>query len=56
MGSSPTPGALVLDSYEHFINLKKQNKNDNLQDPVQPPPQQTVPLDSRKEKVRKLSV
>ncbi len=26
MDSSPTPGALVVDSWEHFINLKKQNK------------------------------
>ncbi len=35
MGSSPTPGALVVDSYEHFINLKRQTKIDNLQNPDQ---------------------
>ena len=31
MDSSPTPRALVVDSYEHFINSKSQNKVDNLQ-------------------------
>ncbi len=56
VGSNPTPRALVVDSYEHFINLKKQDKIDNLQDPVQPPSKQTAPLDARKEEVRKFSV
>jgi hypothetical protein len=31
MDSNPTPRALVVDSYEPFITLKKQNKTDNLQ-------------------------
>lgn len=44
-----------MDSHEHFINLKRQKKIDNLQDPVQLPPQQTDPLGSRKETVRKLT-
>lgn len=33
MDSNPTPRALIVDSYEYFINLKKQNKIDNLQKP-----------------------
>ena len=31
MDSSPTPRALVVYSYEQFINSKSQNKVDNLQ-------------------------
>jgi hypothetical protein len=34
--SNPTPRALVADSYEHFINQKRQNNIDNLQNLVQP--------------------
>ncbi len=30
MDSNPTPRDLVMDSYEHFINSKSQNKVDNL--------------------------
>jgi hypothetical protein len=45
-----------VDSYEHFINLKRQKNIDNLQDQVQSPPQQTNPLDSREETIRKLIV
>ena len=31
MGSSPTPGAIIVESYEYFIRLKRQNNIDNLQ-------------------------
>jgi integrase len=31
VGSSPTPGAIIVDSYEYFIRLKRQNNIDNLQ-------------------------
>ncbi len=55
MDSNPTPRAIIVDSFEHFINLKKQNKIDNLQKPVQPQPQ-TDSLDSRKEAIGKLII
>ena len=51
MGSSPTPGALVLVSYEHFINLKRQDKIDNLQKADQP---QCTSSDSREKKIKEL--
>ena len=52
MDSNPTPRALVVDSQRHFINLKKQNKIDNLQDLDQ----QQYTLSPLKEKILKESI
>ena len=49
--SSPTPGALVLVSYEHFINLKRQDKIDKLQIPDQP---QCTSSESREKTIKEL--
>jgi hypothetical protein len=35
VGSSPTPGALVVDSYEDLNNLNKDKINDSLQNSPQ---------------------
>jgi septum formation topological specificity factor MinE len=35
VGSSPTPGALVVDSYKDLNNLKKDKSNDSLQNSLQ---------------------
>ncbi len=51
MGSSPTPGALVVDSYRHFINLKRQDNIDNLQKADQP---QCTLFDSREKTMKEL--
>jgi hypothetical protein len=35
VGSSPTPGAIILESYEDLNNLKKDKCNDSLQNSSQ---------------------
>ena len=49
--SNPTPRAINVDSYEYFINLKRQEKIDNLQKPVQ---SQDILTNSREKTIEEL--
>jgi integrase len=53
VGSSPTPGALVVDSYEDLNNLKKDKSNDSLQNSLQ---SRDNISEQKKERINKLVI